>query len=79
MLERLATSLYWAATATVFACVVYVIFLPNEPLSEAQIQYYTYNAVILGVGWLICFVLHRIILGRLPWPAHFLKKPDKGS
>ena len=79
MLQRLAASLYWAANITVLACIVYVIFLPNEPLSEAQIQYYTYNAVIVGVIWLICFALYWTIIGRLPWPAHFFNKSDKGS
>ena len=78
MLQQLATALYWAATATVFVCVVYVIFLPNEPLTEAQIQSFTYNAVIIGVIWLICFALHWTILGCLPWPFHFLDKSDKG-
>ena len=79
MLQRLATSLYWAATTTVFACGVYIIFLPNESLTETEIQSFTNNAVIIGVVWLICFALHWSILGRLPWPAHFLNKSDKGS
>jgi len=79
MLQRLATSLYWAATAMVFACLVYLIFLPNEPLTEAQIQSFTYNVVIIGVIWLLCFALHWTILGRLPWPLHFLNKSGKGS
>ena len=79
MLQRLAAALYWAATATVFVCVVYVIFLPNESLNEIQFKSFTYNGAIIGVTWLICFALHWAIVGRLPWPAHFLNKSDNGS
>ena len=79
MLEKLAIALYWSAMSTVFICLVYLIFLPNEPLNDHQWKSLTYYGAIVGVIWLICFLLHWAITGRLPWPANFLNKPSPSS
>ena len=79
MLERLTIALYWAAMSVLFIGLVYLIFLPNEPLDDSQWKSLSYYGAIIGVFWLICFELNWAITARLPWPAHFLNKSGTGS